>query len=81
MKVGYAWLADRPEVNVPVLEWIAEVRSVTRKEVIGVRIVVPATMAPAGSSLLEKILFALKHEGINLSVLAQALPLIPEGHL
>ena len=78
MKVGYAWLADRPEVKTPMLEQIAEVRSVTRKEVIGTRIVVPATMAPAGDNLLEHILFALKHEGINLTLLAQTLPLIPE---
>lgn len=52
--------------------------SVTRKELIGARIVVPAAMAPVGDDLLEQVLFALKHEGINLTILAQALPLIPE---
>jgi hypothetical protein len=78
MKVGYAWLAEQEAVKAPRPEQTAEVRSVTRKELIGSSIAVPATMAPVDDNLLEHVLFALKHEGINLVILAQVLPLITE---
>lgn len=81
MKVGYAKLAQWPGITTPMPEPYAQVRSVTRKEVIGNCIAVPATMAPATNNLLEHVLFALKHEGINLVILAQVLPLIPEFEL
>ena len=81
MKVGYAKLAEWLEVKAPMPERYAQVRSVTRKEVIGSCIAIPATMAPADNSLFEHVLFALKHEGINLVILAQVLPLIPETDL
>ena len=35
---------------------------------------VPAAVAPASQDVLEHVLFALKHEGVNLQVLAQCLP-------
>lgn len=35
---------------------------------------VPRTVAPASEAPIEHLLFALKHEGINLQVLAQAMP-------
>jgi len=57
------------------------VRSVTRIETIGSFTAVPASVAPAGDSLLDHVLFALKHEGINLSILAQILPQITEEEL
>lgn len=50
----------------------AIVQSVTRIETIG---------APAPDDLLGNLLFALKHEGINLAILAQALPQIPAAAL
>ncbi len=78
MKIGYAWLAEQPDLKAPMPTQYAEVRSVSRKELVGVCIAVPASMAPASDNLLEHILFALKHEGINLTILAQALPLLPE---
>ncbi len=37
---------------------------------------VPASVAPATQAVLEHILFALKHESVNLQVLAQSLPQI-----
>ncbi|RLA49344.1 MAG: cell filamentation protein Fic, partial [Gammaproteobacteria bacterium] len=81
MKVGYSWLAERAEIKAPVPEHYAEVRSVTRIEVIGRCIAVPPAVAPAQDSLLGHTLFALKHEGVNLTILAQALPLIPAAEL
>lgn len=81
MKVGYGWLAELGEVKAPVPDCYAEIRSVTRIETIGNHTAVPASVAPAGDSLLEHVLFALKHEGINMGILAQVLPLIPEAEL
>src|SRR5699024_6659080 len=42
---------------------------------------VPLNIAPAPDDLLGHLLFALKHEGINLAILAQALPQIPAAAL
>lgn len=81
MKVGYGWLAERDEVKAPVPDRYAEVRSVTRIEVIGHCTAVPVSVAPAGDGLLGHVLFALKHEGINLAIMAQVLPLISETEL
>ncbi|WP_414041572.1 Fic family protein [Acidithiobacillus sp. M4-SHS-6] len=37
---------------------------------------IPASVAPDSLEPLDHILFALKHEGVNLQILAQALPLV-----
>lgn len=42
---------------------------------------VPVGVAPAGDDLLEHILFALKHEGVDLQILAQTLPRVPREQL
>lgn len=42
---------------------------------------VPKGVAPKSDDLIEHLLFALKHEGINLPVLAEAMPLIPGAAL
>lgn len=42
---------------------------------------VPAGVAPAGGDLLEHILFALKHEGVDLQILAQTLPRVRREQL
>ncbi|HEY7772506.1 MAG TPA: Fic family protein [Marinagarivorans sp.] len=81
MRVGYAWLAEQPNVLAPMPEHYAEVRSVTRIEAIGPCTAVPASVAPDGSSLLSHVLFAIKHEGINLTILAQVLPQIAAAEL
>nr|WP_177429568.1 Fic family protein [Pseudomonas sp. ZH-FAD] len=38
---------------------------------------VPVNVAPSADDLLGHVLFALKHEGIHLGILMQALPLLP----
>ncbi|NHN38043.1 Fic family protein [Pseudomaricurvus alcaniphilus] len=81
MKAGYSWLIDQGHAKAPLPDHYAEIRSVTRIEVIGSCIAVPATVAPARQTLLDHVLFALKHEGVNLTVLAQVLPQIPEIEL
>lgn len=42
---------------------------------------VPASVAPVSQEPLEHVLFALKHEGVNLQILAQCLPRIEAGPL
>ncbi|MCM2330948.1 Fic/DOC family protein [Geopseudomonas sagittaria] len=76
--VGYSRLLQEPAVRALPPVRLAETRTVTRKEVIGQTLAIPASMAPAADDLLGHVLFALKHEGIDLAILAQVLPLIPE---
>lgn len=75
--VGYDRLIQHLNLAVVPLRSTAAVRPVTRIEQIGTILAVPQGLAPAADDLLGNVLFALKHEGINLSVLAQALPHIP----
>lgn len=42
---------------------------------------VPSRMAPKTSSVIDHVLFALKHEGIDLQILAQALAFVDEKDL
>lgn len=44
-------------------------------------IAVPTSMAPAADDVLGHVLFALKHEGTDLAILAEALPRIPAQQL
>lgn len=74
---AYALLCDSLTISAPPLSCPARIQSVTRLEHIGSVLAVPATIAPPAEDLLGHLLFALKHEGINLCILAQALPQIP----
>jgi hypothetical protein len=80
-QVGYTYLINHLGITATDPLVSVEVRSVTRKEVFGHRIAVPARLAPEPSDLLGHLLFAIKHEGINLQVLAQALPEISEQEI
>lgn len=42
---------------------------------------VPRSVAPASDHPLDHVLFALKHEGLNLQVLSEALPRIPAAEI
>lgn len=75
--VGYEFLRRADGLSAFPLKRQAEVRPVTRVLVEHGFIAVPASVAPRTEDRLEHLLFALKHEGVNLQVLAQALPLIP----
>lgn len=74
---GYAWLHQHMQLSAVPLRQPAIVQPVTRLERIGHTLAVPPATAPAGDDLLGHVLFALKHEGIDLAILAQALPQIP----
>ncbi|CAM3591014.1 hypothetical protein CCOS865_04025 [Pseudomonas reidholzensis] len=79
--VGYAWLLESLQLSAFPLRRPAKVQPVTRIKWIGETLAVPASIAPAADDLLAHLLFGLKHEGINLAILAQALPRIPAAAL
>lgn len=55
----------------------AILRPVTRIEAVEGHLAVPTHVAPKTEDPLAHLLFALKHEGVNMQILAQALPKIP----
>lgn len=71
--VGYAHLHDALKLKVIAPTRVAVVKPVTRISMIGDCLAVPQSVAPATDSILEHIFFALKHEGINLGILAAVL--------
>lgn len=77
ISAGYAWLQESLGLSAFPLSRPAKVQPVTRIERIGTALAVPPHIAPAPDDLLGHVLFALKHEGINLTILAQALPQVP----
>lgn len=78
---GYAWLQESLRLSAFPLRRAAIVQPVTRIEQIGENLAVPPNIAPAPDDQLGHLLFALKHEGVNLAILAQALPQIPASIL
>ncbi|WP_431023344.1 Fic family protein [Halomonas sp. H5] len=77
--VGYAYLHERLRLGVSPPVRPARVRPVTRIVALEEELAVPMERAPAGD-LLSHLLFALKHEGVELAILAETLPqLSPEG--
>lgn len=79
--VGYAWIRDR--LGVPSFlggreAHIAKVNSIERSPEGSLRI--PRAVAPEGT-LLAHVLFALKHEDVNLHLLALALREVPADDL
>lgn len=75
--VGYAFIQEALGISARPLRLPAFVQPVTRLERIDNTLAVPPSMAPAPDDVLGHVLFALKHEGIHLGILAQALPQIP----
>lgn len=79
--VGYAYLRDALRLKAFVPKRAAMIKPVTRITLIGDCLAVPQSVAPAQGSMLEHILFALKHEGVNLCILAQALEAVSAEQL
>ena len=79
--VGYAHLHQLLGLKAIAPARSAMVKPVTRISLIGDCLAVPQTVAPAADSVLDHILFALKHEGINLAILAQALDAVSADQL
>jgi len=68
--VGYALLQERLPITAVPVACPALVQPTTRTEKIAHTLAVPPKLAPDADDLLGNVLFALKHEGINLSILA-----------
>ncbi|UZD64058.1 Fic family protein [Marinobacter sp. AN1] len=79
--VGYAHLIQHRGIAALKPPVSAEVRPVARIETVDNVLAVPARLAPHPDDRMGHVLFAVKHEGINLQVLAQVLPTIPEPQL
>jgi hypothetical protein len=74
---GYQWLCERFQLTAFPLARPARVAAVSRVTETVDALLVPAQVEPRNDAPLEQLLFALKHEGVNLQVLAQALKRIP----
>ncbi|GGY09690.1 cell division protein Fic [Litchfieldella qijiaojingensis] len=79
--VGYEYLRQTLNLSAFQPELPAQVRPVTRITRLSDCLAVPPHRAPRDEALAH-LLFALKHEGVNLAILAEALPkLDPDGLL
>lgn len=74
--IGYEFLRESLQLGAYRPARPAHIRPVTRVEASGNILAVPRHVAPIGTDPLPHVLFALKHEGTNLQVLAEALPKI-----
>ncbi|MGE4239305.1 Fic family protein [Ramlibacter sp.] len=79
--LGYEYL--RQSLGLTALEPArpALVANVTRISIDEAAVKVPAHVAPVAGAPLDHVLFALKHEGVDLAILAQALPRIDAGDM
>lgn len=78
--VGYQYLIDKLSLKVLPLRCPAQVRSVTRIERLDRILAVPQRLI-RGDSLVDHLLFALKHEDIELAVLAATFRHLPPADL
>jgi hypothetical protein len=76
-QIGYAFLKQRLGLSAFGPERAATFAPVTRITATPDAVLVPANVAPGTDEPLEHLLFALKHEGVDLQLLAQSLRAIP----
>jgi len=69
MIFGYAFLQALPEISAFPPRQPALVKPVTRVQSMASFLAIPRSLAPTSSDPLEHVLFALKHEGVNLQIL------------
>jgi hypothetical protein len=72
--VGYEHLREALHLSALPPRRPALVNPVARLTEINGCLAVPRNMAPRDDDYLERVLFALKHEGTNLAILAQRVP-------
>lgn len=71
-EVGYEFLRRKLDLKVMPARRTARIEPVTRVERTDQTLFVPRHVAPGSDSPLEHLLFALKHEGIDMAVIEQA---------
>jgi hypothetical protein len=79
--VGYEFLCQSLRLSAFGPERPALIKPVTRVEPTDTFLAIPRHVAPATDDPVEHVLFALKHEGTDLQILAEALPKIDPGAL
>jgi hypothetical protein len=79
--VGYEFLRTSLDLKAPEILKPARIGLVARIVDNGNHLAIPQGVAPADDGPLTHLLFALKHEEINLCVIAQAVKHIPADHL
>ena len=75
--IGYAFVKEKLGLSAFDPAIPARIGSVDRVQLTSEALLIPAKVAPKDSNVLTHVLFALKHEGTNLSLLSQALRKIP----
>lgn len=81
-QVGYAWV--RNQLKAPSVPVIREARSGATTRILEMpdAILFPRKVAPPDDApLLAHTLFAIKHEGVDLAILSQALPQVPQAEM
>lgn len=77
-RIGYEWVRNHCDLDALPPRRPALIRPVTRIEHLDDHVAVPARMAPgADADTLDHLLFALKHEQINLAILMEAMRHVP----
>ena len=79
--VGYEFLRQTLQLTAFAPRCPALLKPVTRVEPTDGFLAIPQNVAPDSNDPLEHVLFALKHEGTDLQILAEALPKIEAGSL
>lgn len=79
--VGYEYVRQTFGLSAFPSECPAYVKPVTRLTVMEGSLAVPANRAPEHNTLLEHLLFGLKHEGVELAILAEAVPMLEAQEL
>lgn len=76
-QLGYAHLHSSLGLSAFEPDRPARTAAVTRVTPSADAVLIPAHVAPQSDDVLAHLLFALKHEGVNLQILSQALQKIP----
>ena len=79
--IGYEHLRAALRLSAFPIRQPALIKPVTRVQRTPTFVGIPGHVAPQSERLLDHILFALKHEGVNLQVLAEAMPRTPPEDL
>lgn len=74
--VGYEFLLSKIPLRMPELSKPARIKPVTRVEEVAGLIAIPKAIAPTAETILPHLLFALKHEPMQLAILHEALRLV-----
>ena len=78
---GYEFLRHSLKLSAFPVERPALLKPVTRLEWMDSHLATPKHVAPTTDDAIAHVLFALKHEGTNLQILAEALPLVDSSSL